>query len=99
MMGETMAEDKPYGVATIIAIILAVGSILIFIYSIILIVKDEGQPSAGPMAVTDGGCFGGIGVIASCALLSFSVLVQIVASNSFPNKQNNVQMIHPELQK
>ncbi|MDG1525511.1 MAG: hypothetical protein P8Q90_05530 [Candidatus Thalassarchaeaceae archaeon] len=92
-----MTEDKPYRVATIIAIILAIGSILVFIYSIILIVKDEGQPSAGPMAVTDGCCFGGIGLIASCALLSFSVLVQIVASNSFPNKQNHVQMIPPEL--
>jgi len=91
-----MVEDNSYRVATIIAIILAIGSILVFIYSIILIVKDEGQVSSGPMAVTDGCCFGGIGLIGSCALISFSLLIQVVASYSYSNKQNYVQMIPPE---
>ena len=91
-----MIEDKPYSAGTIAAIILGIGSILIFIFSVVLIIRDEGQASAGPMAVTDGCCFGGIGLIASCALFSFALLVQ-ATSNSFTNNQNYVQMIPPEL--
>ena len=98
-MGRIVTEDQPHEEAANITKIIGIGSILVFIISIVLIFGYDGQTSAGPMAVTDGCCFGGIGLIASCALLSFSVLVQIVASNSFPNKQNHVQMIPPELQK
>ena len=87
-----MTGDQPHKGATKIPDIIGMVSILVFIISIVLIFGYEGQTSSGSMAVTDGCCFGGIGIVASCALLSIALLLDGMASNSF-HKQNQVQMI------
>ncbi|MBT6644998.1 MAG: hypothetical protein HOB52_04275 [Euryarchaeota archaeon] len=96
-MGRIVTEDQPHEEAANITKIIGIGSILVFIISIVLIFGYDGQTSAGPMAVTDGCSIGGIGLVASCALFSIALLLDWMASNSLPNKQNRVQMIPPEI--
>jgi len=91
-----MPTNTKFKASTISAVILALISGIILIASIVVAISfgDE-NPTAGPMAITDGCCYGGLGLILSCFIFSIAWLVQ-VGGLFFLNNQNEVEMIPPK---
>ena len=90
-----MPTNTKFKASTISAVILALISGIILIASIVAISSNDETPSAGPMAMTDGCCYGGLGLILSCFIFSIAWLVQ-VGGLFFLNNQNEVEMIPPK---
>tara|TARA_B100001250_G_scaffold358375_1_gene334651 strand:+ start:776 stop:1057 length:282 start_codon:yes stop_codon:yes gene_type:complete len=90
-----MPTNTKFKASTISAVILALISGIILIASIVAISSNDETPSAGPIAITDGCCYGGLGLILSCFIFSIAVLVQI-GGLFFLNNQNEVEMIPPK---
>ena len=83
-------------VSTITAIILALISGIILIASIVEISTNNDNPTAGPIAMTDGCCYGGLGFLLSCCIFSIAWLVQVGGLYFFLDNQNEVEMIPPK---
>jgi drug/metabolite transporter (DMT)-like permease len=58
-------------------------TILVFVIGVLLIVWDGGSTSSGPMAVSDGCCFGSLFMLCSLAMVPF-VLIEITRNNKHP---------------
>ena len=82
--------------STITAIILALISGIILIASIVEISTNNDNPTAGPIAMTDGCCYGGLGFLLSCCIFSIAWLVQVGGLYFFLDNQNEVEMIPPK---
>ena len=81
-------------VSTITAIILALISGTILIASIVEISTNNDNPTSG--AMTDGCCYGGLGLILSCFIFSIAGLVQIGGLYFFLDNLNEVEMVPPK---
>ena len=91
-----MPTNTKFKASTISAVILALISGIILIASIVALSSSNDEtPSAGPMAITDGCCYGGLGLILSCFIFSIAALIQI-GGLFFLNNQNEVEMIPPK---
>jgi|TARA_B100002052_G_scaffold7366_1_gene6339 hypothetical protein len=82
--------------STITAIILALISGIILIASIVEISTNNDNPTSGPIAMTDGCCYGGLGFLLSCCIFSIAWLVQVGGLYFFLDNQNEVEMIPPK---
>ena len=82
--------------STITAIILALISGIILIASIVEISTNNDNPTSGPIAMTDGCCYGGLGFLLSCCIFSIAWLVQVGGLYFFLDTQNEVEMIPPK---
>ena len=91
-----MPTNTKAKVSTITAIILALISGIILIASIVTISTNNDYPTSGPMAMTDGCCYGGLGLILSCFLFLIAGLVQIGGVYFFLDNQNEVEMMPPK---
>ena len=83
-------------VSTITAIILALISGIILIASIVEISTNNDNPTSGPVAMTEGWCYGRLGLILSCFVVSIAGLDQIGRLYFFLDNQNEVEMIPPK---
>ena len=91
-----MPTNTKAKVSTITAIILALISGIILIASIVAISTNNDNPTSGPMAMTDGCCYGGLGFLLSCCIFSIAWLVQVGGLYFFLDNQNEVEMIPPK---
>ena len=91
-----MPTNTKAKVSTITAIILALISGIILIASVVEISTNSDNPTSGPLAMTDGCCYGGLGLILSCFVFSIAGLVQIGGLYFFLDNQNEVEMIPPK---
>ena len=91
-----MPTNTKAKVSTITAIILALISGIILIASIVEISTNNDNPTAGPIAMTDGCCYGGLGFLLSCCIFSIAWLVQVGGLYFFLDNQNEVEMIPPK---
>ena len=82
--------------STITAIILALISGIILIASIVEISTNNDNPTSGPIAMTDGCCYGGLGFLLSCCIFSIAWLVQVGGLYFFLDNQNEVEMMPPK---
>ena len=90
-----MPTNTKAKVSTITAIILALISGIILIASIVEISTNNDNPTSGPIAMTDGCCYGGLGFLLSCCIFSIAWLVQVGGLYFFLDNQNEVEMIPP----
>tara|TARA_B100000614_G_C14391907_1_gene430017 strand:+ start:408 stop:692 length:285 start_codon:yes stop_codon:yes gene_type:complete len=88
-----MPTNTKAKVSTITAIILALISGIILIASIVEISTNNDNPTSGPIAMTDGCCYGGLGFLLSCCIFSIAWLVQVGGLYFFLDNQNEVEMI------
>ena len=91
-----MPTNTKFKTSTISAVILALISGIILIASIVAISTNNDNPTSGPMAMTDGCCYGGLGLILSCFIFSIAGLVQIGGLYFFLDNQNEVEMVPPK---
>ena len=91
-----MPTNTKAKVSTITAIILALISGIILIASIVAISTNNDNPTSGPMAMTDGCCYGGLGFLLSCCIFSIAWLVQVGGLYFFLDNQNEVEMVPPK---
>ena len=91
-----MPTNTKAKVSTITAIILALISGIILIASIVEISTNNDNPTSGPIAMTDGCCYGGLGFLLSCCIFSIAWLVQVGGLYFFFDNQNEVEMIPPK---
>ena len=91
-----MPTNTKAKVSTITAIILALISGIILIASIVAISTNNDNPTSGPIAMTDGCCYGGLGFLLSCCIFSIAWLVQVGGLYFFLDTQNEVEMIPPK---
>ena len=91
-----MPTNTKAKVSTITAIILALISGIILIASIVAISTNNDNPTSGPIAMTDGCCYGGLGFLLSCCIFSIAWLVQVGGLYFFLDNQNEVKMIPPK---
>ena len=91
-----MPTNTKAKVSTITAIILALISGIILIASIVEISTNNDNPTSGPIAMTDGCCYGGLGFLLSCCIFSIAWLVQVGGLYFFLNNQNEVEMMPPK---
>ena len=91
-----MPTNTKAKVSTITATILALISRIILIASIVEISTNNDNPTAGPIAMTDGCCYGGLGFLLSCCIFSIAWLVQVGGLYFFLDNQNEVEMIPPK---
>ena len=91
-----MPTNTKAKVSTITAIILALISGIILIASIVEISTNNDNPTAGPIAMTDGCCYGGLGFLLSCCIFSIAWLVQVGGLYFFLDNQNEVEMMPPK---
>ena len=91
-----MPTNTKAKVSTISAIILALISGIILIASIVAISTNNDNPTSGPIAMTDGCCYGGLGFLLSCCIFSIAWLVQVGGLYFFLDNQNEVEMIPPK---
>ena len=91
-----MPTNTKAKVSTITAIILALTSGIILIASIVEISTNNDNPTSGPIAMTDGCCYGGLGFVLSCCIFSIAWLVQVGGLYFFLDNQNEVEMIPPK---
>ena len=91
-----MPTNTKAKVSTITAIILALISGIILIASIVEISTNNDNPTSGPIAMTDGCCYGGLGFLLSCCIFSIAWLVQVGGLYFFLDNQNEVKMIPPK---
>ena len=91
-----MPTNTKAKVSTITAIILALTSGIILIASIVEISTNNDNPTSGPIAMTDGCCYGGLGFLLSCCIFSIAWLVQVGGLYFFLDNQNEVEMIPPK---
>ena len=95
-MSQMNQLKKPISGFTISAVILALISGIILIASIVVGISLGGEnPTAGPMAITDGCCYGGLGLILSCFIFGIAWLVQ-VGGLYLGLKRERVEMIPPK---
>ena len=88
-----MPTNTKAKVSTITAIILALISGIILIASIVEISNNNDNPTSGPIAMTDGCCYGGLGFLLSCCIFLIAWLVQVGGLYFFLDNQNEVEMI------
>ena len=91
-----MPTNTKAKVSTITAIFLALISGIILIASIVEISTNNDNPTSGPIAMTDGCCYGGLGFLLSCCIFSIAWLVQVGGLYFFLDNQNEVKMIPPK---
>ena len=91
-----MPTNTKLTVSTISAIILVLISGIILIASVVAISSNDENPTSGPMAVTDGACYGGLGFLLSCCIFSIAWLVQVGGLFFFLDDENEVEMIPPK---
>ncbi len=91
-----MPTNTKAKVSTITAIFLALISGIILIASIVEISTNNDNPTSGPIAMTDGCCYGGLGFLLSCCIFSIAWLVQVGGLYFFLDNQNEVEMIPPK---
>ena len=91
-----MPTNTKAKVSTITAILLALISGIILIASIVEISTNNDNPTSGPIAMTDGCCYGGLGFLLSCCIFSIAWLVQVGGLYFFLDNQNEVEMIPPK---
>ena len=77
-----MPTNTKAKVSTITAIILALISGIILIASIVAISTNNDNPTSGPMAMTDGCCYGGLGLILSCFIFWICFIYYINSASS-----------------
>ena len=92
-----MPTNTKAKVSTITAIILALISGIILIASIVEISTNNDNPTSGPIAMTDGCCYGGLGFLLSCCIFSIAWLVQVGGLYFFLDNQNEVEMMPPKI--
>jgi len=89
-----MTQNVPLRAFTIVSIVLVILSPIALIHGILMIVNDDSATStSGPIALSDGCCFGSLWIIGSCLLLGLAWLVGAAGFAFFPESDTQVEMI------
>ena len=79
-----------------IPLVLSLATLGLFIRGVMLIALDEGQATAGPVAMSDGFCFGSLWIISSCFIGVFAFASQAAVEYYTQDDDFPVLIVKPD---